>query len=448
MRFALALIDFNLLELRPHFPGYPVFCFFSKIIYLITRSIPLTFSFIGGISIYLIIIYSLKIWNLSFKSNPSYLKVFIFLNPLLWILSNRYMSDIFGLSLLIIGLYYFIKFLKFNYENSLIKFLLIITLLMGVRISFLPFFLPAIFYLIFNISCKRLINSILVISIGISSWLLPLIYITGLKDFLIVSVKHINGHFFNWGGSIISNNTGYLPRLIRMIESILADGMGMWWIGRHWITIMISIFSFILFLSFIQSLFFKIRNLKKEHIVIITCLFSYLLWAYFFQNIIYKPRHILPILPFLIMVFCIGINNIKKQNILIERIILLPGVLCIVFLTFNITMQHKEPTALSQIQNYINSQNEDKIVFSSSLLINNFIKHHKQSKKIFFEPRNSKFLEKYYNSGFTIFTTYNLDTQFEMNDKKTFYHNPYVNRLWPILNVYEYKLNTKQEEFF
>tara|TARA_B100000212_G_C27216982_1_gene465555 strand:+ start:194 stop:625 length:432 start_codon:yes stop_codon:yes gene_type:complete len=143
------------------------------------------------------------------------------------------------------------------------------------------------------------------------------------------------------------------------------------------------------------------------------------------------------------MVFCIGVNNITKQNIIIEKVIVLPGILCIGFLTLNLIIQHKEPTALSQIQNHMNDQNKDKIVFSSSILINNFIKHHKLSKKIIFEPKNSKFLEKYYNLGYTIFTTYNLDTRFKMNDKKTFYHNPYVNRLWPILNVYEYKLNTK-----
>ena len=439
----MSLIDFNLLELRPHFPGYPIFCFFSKIIYFITQSIPLTFSFIGGISIYLTIIYTLKIWNLLFKSRPSYLKIFIFLNPLLWILSNRYMSDILGLSLVIIGLYYFIKFLKFNYESSLIKFLFAITLLMGVRISFLPFFLPAFLYLTFNISFKKALKSILILSFGISTWLLPLIYITGFKDFLNISFKHINGHFFNWGGSIISSNTGYVPRFTSMIESILADGMGTWWTGRHWITILISIFLLILFLSFVQSIYLKISDIRIEHSIMILCLFSYLLWAYFFQNIIYKPRHILPILPFLIMVFCIGVNNITKQNIIIEKVIVLPGILCIGFLTLNLIIQHKEPTALSQIQNHMNDQNKDKIVFSSSILINNFIKHHKLSKKIIFEPKNSKFLEKYYNLGYTIFTTYNLDTRFKMNDKKTFYHNPYVNRLWPILNVYEYKLNTK-----
>ena len=109
----------------------------------------------------------------------------------------------------------------------------------------------------------------MVISIGISSWLLPLIYITGLKDFLIVSVKHINGHFFNWGGSIISNNTGYAPRFISMIESILADGMGTWWTGRHWITILISIFLLILFLSFVQSIYLKISDIRIEHSIMI-----------------------------------------------------------------------------------------------------------------------------------------------------------------------------------
>ena len=102
MRFALSLFDYDILELRPHFPGYPIFCFFAKTIYLLIGSVQMTFSIIGGISTFLIIYYSNLICELIINKKSYYLSVLIFLNPLIWNLGNRYMSDLFGLSLLII----------------------------------------------------------------------------------------------------------------------------------------------------------------------------------------------------------------------------------------------------------------------------------------------------------------------------------------------------------
>ena len=50
LRFALSLYDYSLENLQPHFPGYPVFCFFAKILYLIMPSMGISFSIIGAIS--------------------------------------------------------------------------------------------------------------------------------------------------------------------------------------------------------------------------------------------------------------------------------------------------------------------------------------------------------------------------------------------------------------
>ncbi len=115
MRFALSLFDYDILELRPHFPGYPIFCFFAKIIYFLTGSVQITFSIIGGIATFLIIYYSNLIYELITKKKSSYLSVLIFLNPLIWNLGNRYMLDLFGLSLLITITYFF--FLGIHSKN-------------------------------------------------------------------------------------------------------------------------------------------------------------------------------------------------------------------------------------------------------------------------------------------------------------------------------------------
>ena len=36
LRFALGVVDYDVTKLQPHFPAYPVFCFFAKAIYALT----------------------------------------------------------------------------------------------------------------------------------------------------------------------------------------------------------------------------------------------------------------------------------------------------------------------------------------------------------------------------------------------------------------------------
>ena len=102
MRFYFSAIDYDVLNSRPHFPGYPLYCLILKSVYILTNSIELSFSIIGGLSIFLIIYFSTSCYKLLFHdSNHSRcLSLLLFFNPLLWLMSNRYMPDIFGLAIL------------------------------------------------------------------------------------------------------------------------------------------------------------------------------------------------------------------------------------------------------------------------------------------------------------------------------------------------------------
>ena len=100
LRFALSLYDYNLSNLQPHFPGYPVFCFFAKIIYLTIPSMGIAFSIIGAISTFVIIYFSLRLGNTEIKSpEGAFMAVIIFFNPMIWLMGNRYMPDLMGLAL-------------------------------------------------------------------------------------------------------------------------------------------------------------------------------------------------------------------------------------------------------------------------------------------------------------------------------------------------------------
>ena len=71
----------------------------------------------GGISIFIIIHFTCKLARIELNSRAGlFCSAIIFFNPLLWILSNRYMPDIFGGAVMVAGLYFLILHKDFNYR--------------------------------------------------------------------------------------------------------------------------------------------------------------------------------------------------------------------------------------------------------------------------------------------------------------------------------------------
>ena len=137
LRFALSIYEYDIIKLQPHFPGYPIFSFIAKCLYFILGNMGVTFSIIGGISVFNIIYFLLRISKLSPLSTSGLFLIFIiFFNPLVWLMSNRYMPDLFGLSIFISALYFFISDIKDRKFLYLGYFLT--GLLAGIRLSYLP----------------------------------------------------------------------------------------------------------------------------------------------------------------------------------------------------------------------------------------------------------------------------------------------------------------------
>ncbi len=437
LRFALSLIDYNLEELRPHFPGYPVFCIVCKFIYYFTNSVKYTFSIIGGLSTFIIIYYSIKINRILFSDNKLILLLLIFFNPLLWNLSNRYMSDIFGLAIIMINFYYLIN-LKNNYsEINIVKCVVLTGLLIGVRVSFLPFIIPLYLFILNKIRKKLIFKILFYFSFSVLIWLVPLIAITGLDNFLNIAQNHINGHFNKWGGGILSSNASYYTRIIKIFESIWADGLGGWWFGRNWITFLSGIFNLIFIFSALKKV--KKEFIKIEHIQLILCLLTYLIWVFLFQNIVYKPRHVIIFIPFVLLIINSGIFGILRWS-KVNKFLISIYFLSLIFITSFLNWQHSQPSAIYQIKKYLFEKKDEKIVFYSTRLKNNYFKQYQGSEDIIFIDKNNlESMRNYYNSKIKIYSTiYNKN----MNLKKkiSFFHNPYVNRLWPKLNLYIYEM--------
>ena len=160
-----------------------------------------------------------------------------------------------------------------------------------------------------------------------------------------------------------------------------------------------------------------------------------------FQNIIYKPRHVIPLIPFILMIASHGIVIIEIKFRKLKKIIII-FILCIFLVTSYLNLQHQHPSAISQLKSHVINAQYPLKVFHSSPLMNRYLKEHKGYNNIKFINLNlTDQINEYYESGYTIFSTKKLDIKTKDKSKKTFYHNPYVNRLWSKITIYEYKKN-------
>jgi len=434
IRFAMAAYDFDVMNSRPHFPGYPIFCFLSQLILFITNNIALTYSLIGSISTFIIIYYCDKIWLFYFPKRNLFFLAILFFNPFLWIMSNRYMPDLFALSLLVCGVYYLIKTLKNSSKKNNILLGIIISILFGVRVSYIPFFLPIFF--LFSKNTKFLIVSFILTNIF---WLTPFIYSVGFFEIIELFKNDSYGHFYKWGGTIISSDGSIFYRLTKIFTFIVVDFFSFWSHGRDWLTIINSFLIFFAFIFFLKS--FKKKYKKVNLKLLLSCFFIYFFWVLMFQNIQYKPRHLLPFIPLFCFVISLGVNSVYK-NIKYGSIFSISLITVHAFITINIASEHKKMSALSQIQAYLQHKKNNIIVISDDLKLF-YWKNHYNNKNIKYYNKkqlNELSEQNKISEETVIYSTEIINLKkYKKVDTKYFYHNPYVNRLWSTLTLNKYE---------
>ncbi len=446
LRFALASHDFDVLKNQPHFPGYAVFCYLSEFLLQIVGSMGITFALIGGLSSFMITFYLIKIWRIYFKNSALILIILSLFNPLLWLMSVRYMPDIFGLALLVMACYFFIDSYRNNCKSTLKFFGFTIGVLAGVRLSYLPFFLP----LVVAIRSHRYEVLIALIYATIASviWFIPWLLETGLENMYNLGLYHSNGHFNQWGGGITSEKASFSVRLLSTVESIWADGLGGWWIERHWSTFITSIG---LVAALIASIYYCINNIHRklsaEVRLLGACVLCYTLWAFLFQNIVYKPRHIMPLLPFLIIIFSVGLHYIKEKNKIVGYTIYSICGCTFLFTSAYLLWQHKSPSAISQVKNCLQSEITDSHVIYADGLQNYYFSKHKGLNGNYYLDFSTSIesLENLAQEGIIIMSMRELPqaNNLRLVQRQNFYHNPYVNRLWSELTLYTYIRNNE-----
>ena len=443
LRFALSAIEFDVTKQQPHFPAYPFFCYLLNFLHDFIGNIGICFSIIGGFSIFLICFYMSKIAESITSTNKKWLLfVIIFCHPFLWLMSNRYMPDILGLAILIATTFYLIKAIKKQDPKTIITLSFLLGIECGVRLSYLPFFIPVIYFLKpFKNTFPRLILGFI---IGISCWLIPFILENNISDLINIGIRNTKGHFLEWGGTVNSNSDPYFIRAAGFFRSIWADSLNCWYPGRSAITILTSFVWIYMIFIFFKSRYYKSITFIKIK-PLITCLFFYSIWIFFFQNIVYKPRHILPLIPFIILFIFLFYQ--KKSNNLISKTAVFLVLVLNTITCFKLVDDHLSPSAISQSKDWVKNNYSQNWVFCSNGLRNFYYKKQISPNELEFVNVDDKLkLIKEFTLGKNICTDLNLDKTFQRKPifKKVFYHNPNVNRLWSEVTIRTYQLNNEK----
>ena len=462
LRFALSMVAYDVGKLQPHFPAYPVFCFLAKIVYGVTGRYAIAFSLLGGLSTFLIIFFTLKMVKVQWRSLFGMLWIFIvFMNPLLWLMGNRYMPDIMGVACLLASLYYITIPAETDRRTLLCQHtvgFLFAGILMGIKVSYIPFLLPALFIslILYSGRLKKIFAGI----IGVLVWLIPLIMITGWTDLIAAAQKQSHGHFSEFGGAV-STDPAFMLRVSKMFESIVADGYGLYWIGRHYITAACTVFLIAIVLVYIWYELSKMQVavLSKKykrilHNPIFLGAISYCLWIFIGQNIIYKSRHVLPILP----IFAMGIAFCCYQFIQNSRLILSNGgrnpikhrllrwgtvivfLTCYSYVSLHTVIQHTQPTAIAQVHRYLHDR-QLKSSHNLTIVSVPLIKKYLASQDItanYITIEDETDLNRLDDIRTELVVIGSPLPNRAAKDTMTFYHNPYVNRMWSELSVYKY----------
>ena len=170
---------------------------------------------------------------------------------------------------------------------------------------------------------------------------------------------------------------------------------------------------------------------------LIACLL-YLGWIFLFQNVLHKSRHVLPLLPFLALVLALAGDWILRQGARWSRLVLAAFLCCYASVTLHLVVQHRGPTAIAQVHRHLAAGETEGLRIVSVPLIKWYLASQDlEAEYIPVEsPEDLRAIDPAAAGELVVIGSPLPDR--EPKAVRTFYHNPYVNRLWPELVVYEY----------
>jgi hypothetical protein len=445
LRFALSVADeYDVAALQPHFPGYPVFWAVAELFYLPAGSFSASFAVVGGLATAGITWALLRLRGVALRSGEGIaIAGAVFFCPLLWLMGTRYMPDLLGTANALAALALLMGALfprngRID-ERAALAGIVLTGLLAGLRLSYLPLVIgPALWVL--GRSCRpvRLVGTG---AASVAVWLGPMILDTGFWTLVDVAWGQTTGHFTEFGGTV-QTESDLSRRLSGFVRGLWADGLGAWWPGRHGLTAVTG--GGVLALGGVG-----IRRLWRNGVFggrrflwIGTCAATYAVWIFLFQNVVHKSRHVLPLLPLLLVPLAVGSVALWRRGWW-GRAAVGIGAAAYVAVAFVLVGQHQDPTAVAQAKTYVASQSENEPVQVVSVpLINDYLRAQQVDAR-YLSVEDAADVRRLRRPDAPdrktlVVGTYASVLKRRPDSVRTFYHNPFVNRMWPEVTVYVY----------
>ncbi|MFE4240872.1 hypothetical protein [Peribacillus butanolivorans] len=361
--YALALDRYDLMAMQPHFPGYPYFILGGYFIHQFVDNK------VSSLTIFNILFYFSALFPM-YKLARHYVSrsyslgiiSIVYSSTYVMVIVNQPISE--GAALAALWWYFWSIHWAMKDQGIGVNSLppLFLSILLGIRLSYLPFAIGLLFLFYKKWKKKYYTNKQIVVYSLLAImcqfiWVASLVFSEGsVKGFVKLSLAFTSGHFNDWGNTAISSDLSFLER----VKTLVLDNVI--WTGISSQTILLAVLYGILVSLFIYQL--KGSNLKKDFSQQLACIMGicYLTWAIVAQNID-KPRHILPLV--ILFIFVLLTNLLKKIR---NSVIFILCCLLLISQTYHSSMLIKqqaiESPATIQLANYLQSLDQSAVVYA------------------------------------------------------------------------------------
>ena len=224
--FAKALMKVDLYTERPHAPGYPVYVFLGRIIFMLTRSQLIALVWLSVVSgaLTLIPLYFLTraMYN---RESAALTCVALMVVPGFWLSNEKATTDALSAFLVVLGVTLLYFGMRGSRTATLVSWV-VYALSIGARPTHLAFVPLWVYGTLRRRNFKELLACVGAFFVAVSLWLVPVIWVTGWERFLSAT-----RHMYTGTAStdfVLARPLGLDPleRLISAVAGILTFGMG------------------------------------------------------------------------------------------------------------------------------------------------------------------------------------------------------------------------------
>lgn len=312
VQFALALTDYSVVNHQPHPPGYPLFILIARFFNLFIQNDTLTLTTLSALFATLSIVPLFLLAKKLFNFQAAIISCLIFIvTPVGWVMSEVATTNMTGLFFEITLAYLAVKFLKNPTKALPLGFFA--GFILGIRPTDLPVVISILAFLTINNLNPRYIFFLFISFIGsIMLWLIPLIYITGVGEFIEAYSKVAD--YIIWHDTLTGQQLTVKSYIrVRLSGFLLLIEQGF--------TTILALITFILLTHLTLRKARSVFTTPKYQLIYFWVV-GYAMLLLFFYNL-ELPQYTLPLLPPVALIIGYSASLLKNQLIKIVIIFIL-----------------------------------------------------------------------------------------------------------------------------